>query len=90
MQDFDSNTDHPRPARKQPPERWRIASAATRSYNARRDHDSELKMEQSVLSLLIKNRNGSAIQIPLVGAANKAASGMVRYPAARQPANGWG
>jgi hypothetical protein len=48
--------------------------AVTRAHIARRDHDRELKMEQSVLSLLIKTSNGNAIQNPLVGTANKAAS----------------
>jgi phage terminase small subunit len=55
--------------------------AATRSRIARRDHDRELKMEQTVLGLPIKTSNSNVIPIPLAGTANEAASDMVRYAA---------
>jgi hypothetical protein len=55
--------------------------AATRAHIARRDHDRELKIEQTVLGLPIKTSNSNAIENPLVAATNKAASGMM--PSAR-------
>jgi hypothetical protein len=55
--------------------------AVTPAHIARRDHDRELKMEQTVLGLPIKASNSNAIPNPLVGTANEAASDMVRYAA---------
>jgi hypothetical protein len=46
--------------------------AATRAHIARRDHDRELKIEQTVLGLPIKTSNSNAIENPLVAATNKA------------------
>ena len=55
--------------------------AVTLAHIARRDHDRELKMEQTVLGPPIKASNSNVIPNPLVGTSNEATSDIVRYAA---------